>query len=52
MYQTYEGMSVYAEKFKIPTKPNLESASTNLPSYDSPSGESHQFCLRIRSVKL
>jgi TonB-linked SusC/RagA family outer membrane protein len=33
MYQTYEGMSVYAEKFKIPTKPNLESASTNLPSY-------------------
>lgn len=34
MYQTYEGMSVYAEKFKIPTKPNLESASTNLPSYD------------------
>jgi len=34
MYQTYEGMSVYAEKFKIPTKPNLESASTNLPAYD------------------
>ncbi len=34
MYQTYEGMSVYAEKFKIPTKPTLESASTNLPSYD------------------
>jgi TonB-linked SusC/RagA family outer membrane protein len=33
LYQTYEGMSVYAEKFKIPTKPNLESAATNLPSY-------------------
>jgi TonB-linked SusC/RagA family outer membrane protein len=33
MYHTYEGMSVYAEKFKIPTKPTLESASTNLPSY-------------------
>ncbi len=33
MYQTYEGMSVYAEKFKIPTKPSLASAATNLPSY-------------------
>jgi TonB-linked SusC/RagA family outer membrane protein len=33
LYQTYEGMSVYAENFKIPTKPNLESASTNLPTY-------------------
>ncbi len=33
MYHTYEGMSVYAEKFKIPTKPTLESASVNLPSY-------------------
>ena len=33
MYQTYENMSVYAEKFKIPTKPTLGSASTNLPSY-------------------
>lgn len=33
MYQTYEGMSVYAEKFKIPTKPTLASAATNLPSY-------------------
>ncbi|MEZ4996867.1 MAG: hypothetical protein R2758_05160 [Bacteroidales bacterium] len=26
-------MSVYAEKFKIPTKPSLASAATNLPSY-------------------
>jgi TonB-linked SusC/RagA family outer membrane protein len=34
MYRTYESMSVYAEKFKIPTKPNLESASVNSPSYD------------------
>jgi TonB-linked SusC/RagA family outer membrane protein len=33
MYQTYEGMSIYAENFKIPTKPTLASASTNLPSY-------------------
>lgn len=33
MYRTYEGMSVYAEDFKIPTKPTLASASTNLPSY-------------------
>ncbi|TFH49772.1 MAG: TonB-dependent receptor, partial [Bacteroidia bacterium] len=33
MYQTYGAMSIYAENFKIPTKPTLSSASTNLPSY-------------------
>ena len=33
MYQTYEEMSIYAENFKIPTKPTLSSASTNLPAY-------------------
>jgi TonB-linked SusC/RagA family outer membrane protein len=33
MYHTSEGMSIYAQNFKIPTKPTLESASINLPSY-------------------
>lgn len=33
MYQTYEAMSIFAENFKIPTKPTLSSASNNLPSY-------------------
>ena len=33
MYSTYEGMSIFAQNFKIPTKPTLESASMNLPSY-------------------
>ena len=33
MYQTYEGMSIFAENFKIPTKPTLASASSNSPSY-------------------
>ena len=33
MYSTYEGMSVFAENFKIPTKPTLESAAKNSPSY-------------------
>jgi len=33
MYSTYENMGIFAENFKIPTKPTLESASTNSPSY-------------------
>jgi TonB-linked SusC/RagA family outer membrane protein len=33
MYSTYEGMSIFAENFKIPTKPTLESASNNSPGY-------------------
>lgn len=33
MYNTYEGMSIFAENFKIPTKPTLESASNNSPRY-------------------
>ncbi|TFH36181.1 MAG: TonB-dependent receptor, partial [Bacteroidia bacterium] len=32
-YATYESQGVYGENFKIPTKPTLQSASTNLPSY-------------------
>lgn len=34
MYTTWERQSVYAENFKIPTKPTLESAATSIPSYD------------------
>ena len=33
MYSTYEGMSIFAENFKIPTKPTLASAAKNSPSY-------------------
>ncbi len=33
MYATFDGMGVYAEKFKIPTKPNLQSAATASPWY-------------------
>jgi TonB-linked SusC/RagA family outer membrane protein len=33
MYQTWERQGVYAENFKIPTKPTLESAANNIPAY-------------------
>ena len=33
MYSTYEGMSIFAQNFKIPTKPTLESAASNSPGY-------------------
>ncbi|MEZ5010144.1 MAG: TonB-dependent receptor [Bacteroidales bacterium] len=33
MYQTFEAQSVFGEMFKIPTKPTLESAANNIPSY-------------------
>jgi TonB-linked SusC/RagA family outer membrane protein len=32
-YNTYEGMSVFAENFKIPQNPSVQSASNNSPSY-------------------
>lgn len=32
-YQTFEGMSIFAENFKIPTSPTLPSASSNSPGY-------------------
>lgn len=33
MYSTYEGQSIFAENFKIPTSPTLSSAEKNTPSY-------------------
>jgi TonB-linked SusC/RagA family outer membrane protein len=32
-YNTYEGMSVFAENFKIPQNPSVQSAASNSPSY-------------------
>ncbi len=32
-YNTYEAMTIFAENFKIPTKPTLQSAANNSPGY-------------------
>lgn len=32
-YNTYEGISIFAENFKIPEKPTVQSASNNIPTY-------------------
>jgi TonB-linked SusC/RagA family outer membrane protein len=32
-YNTYEGISIFAENFKIPAKPTVQSAANNIPTY-------------------